>query len=248
MAFCSKGYCFTLELISRVIATTILSWTMISALFYYLSIYEVMALVHVEPHRRTLHSTKKKCASGMIKLENMIGIRLATFSLDPHWRLIESENGLELPLRMELAYGANLAILSDRSLQFFDDYSHHINGLISYRSWAPIFFWLLDATLINAYIYHQNVCPRAGKTPLNHRAFRLELAWQPFHPSDCVEEEKVHLMHFPLFQEQRVQLKHRIKTGARRQTTEICAACKVPLCASSKRNCCAEYHNQVATL
>ncbi|KAG9070704.1 hypothetical protein KI688_008243 [Linnemannia hyalina] len=53
--------------------------------------------------------------------------------------------------------------------KIIDDYNHHMNGvdiadqlrsyystqLRTYRAWAPIFFWLLDTTIINAYLINK---------------------------------------------------------------------------------------------
>ncbi|GMF56648.1 unnamed protein product [Phytophthora fragariaefolia] len=114
-----------------------------------------------------------------------------------------------------------------------DDYNHYMVGvdiadqyrayyatqLFSYRTWVPIFFWLLDTTIINA------LCSRAGKNPLNHRDFRQELSRQLITQTNCAQGEPVQLMHLPSFQQQRVQCALCIKNGVRLQTTVVCAAC-----------------------
>ncbi|KAG9072049.1 hypothetical protein KI688_006271 [Linnemannia hyalina] len=62
-----------------------------------------------------------------------------------------------------------------------DDYNHHMNGLDiadqlrsyystqlrTYRAWAPIFFWLLDTTIINAYLIN-----KLFGSFMHHRGFR----------------------------------------------------------------------------
>ncbi|KAG9061872.1 hypothetical protein KI688_007023 [Linnemannia hyalina] len=69
--------------------------------------------------------------------------------------------------------------------KIIDDYNHHMNGvdiadqlrsyystqLRTYRAWVPIFFWLLDTTIINAYLIN-----RIFGSSMHHREFRQPLA------------------------------------------------------------------------
>ncbi|GMF46678.1 unnamed protein product [Phytophthora fragariaefolia] len=55
--------------------------------------------------------------------------------------------------------------------------------------------------------------------------------------------EMLNLLVLPSFQQQRVHCALCIKNGVRLQTTVVCAAYKLPLCLSSKRNCFAAYTN-----
>ncbi|KAF8941422.1 hypothetical protein BGZ58_009505 [Dissophora ornata] len=69
--------------------------------------------------------------------------------------------------------------------KIIDDYNHHMNGvdiadqlrsyystlLRTYRTWVPIFFWLLDTTIINAYLIN-----KLSGSSMHHREFRQLLA------------------------------------------------------------------------
>ncbi|POM71390.1 O-methyltransferase [Phytophthora palmivora] len=110
-----------------------------------------------------------------------------------------------------------------------DDYNHFMNGvdvtdqyrayyktqLIAYRTWMPIFFWLLDTTIINTFIYYQFACARIEKTALCHRAFRQNLAWQLISKSPKTSEDPVQRMHLSIFRQQRIQCAVCIKRDCR---------------------------------
>ena len=73
--------------------------------------------------------------------------------------------------------------------KIIDDYNHHMGGvdiadqLRSYyttqltvcRTWPPLFFWLLDTSIINSYL----ICKKLGITKdhksFNHKSFRMDL-------------------------------------------------------------------------
>ena len=68
--------------------------------------------------------------------------------------------------------------------KIIDDYNHHMGGvdiadqLRSYystqltvcRTWPPLFFWLLDTSIINSYL----ICKKLGITK-DHKSFRMDL-------------------------------------------------------------------------
>ena len=49
--------------------------------------------------------------------------------------------------------------------------SYYSTQLRTYRAWAPIFFWLLDTTIINAYLIN-----KLFGSFMHHRGFRQFLA------------------------------------------------------------------------
>lgn len=56
--------------------------------------------------------------------------------------------------------------LSDQYRSFYD------TQFTSRRAWVPLFFWLLDTTIVNAFLIS-----KLADSPLTHRDFRLKLAW-----------------------------------------------------------------------
>lgn len=70
--------------------------------------------------------------------------------------------------------------------KLIDDYNHNMNGvdlsdqlrsyyntqLTVFRTWMPLFFWILDTTVVNAYRIHM-----LQKGSLSHKEFRIQLAW-----------------------------------------------------------------------
>ena len=75
--------------------------------------------------------------------------------------------------------------------QFIDDYNYHMGGvdiadqlqsyyntqLRSCRNWYPLFYWLLDTTLVNCYRIQKTINPRQIVRS-QHYFFRLEIAEQ----------------------------------------------------------------------
>jgi hypothetical protein len=56
--------------------------------------------------------------------------------------------------------------------------SYYSTQLRTVRNWMPLFFWLLDSTIINAFILCSEVFEGSKICSLeNHRRFRLRLAW-----------------------------------------------------------------------
>lgn len=67
------------------------------------------------------------------------------------------------------------------------DYNHTMNGidiadqyrayytaqLITVKTWMPLFFWTLDAALVNAFIIYRDI---AGKSKVAHKDFHLDVA------------------------------------------------------------------------
>lgn len=67
----------------------------------------------------------------------------------------------------------------------FNDYNHHMGGvdiadqyrtyydtqLTTFRTWFPIFFWILDTMLINGFHILSTI------VPIEHKQFRLQVAW-----------------------------------------------------------------------
>ena len=68
-----------------------------------------------------------------------------------------------------------------------DDYNHHMGGvdiadqLRGYyavqlpvrRTWMPLFFWLLDTSIVNSYL----IFKKNGNV-INHKNFRIHLVWE----------------------------------------------------------------------
>src|SRR5581483_6156183 len=68
-----------------------------------------------------------------------------------------------------------------------DDYNHFMGGvdiadqLRGYygtqlpvrRTWVPLFFWLLDTTIINSYL----ILKQSSSTNISHKDFRMQLVW-----------------------------------------------------------------------
>ena len=68
-----------------------------------------------------------------------------------------------------------------------DDYNHYMGEvdiadqlrsyyncqLITHHTWFPLFFWILDTTLVNCFFLYQNV----SDTKMSSRDFRINLAW-----------------------------------------------------------------------
>ncbi|KAF9118467.1 hypothetical protein BG015_006603, partial [Linnemannia schmuckeri] len=54
--------------------------------------------------------------------------------------------------------------------------SYYSTQLPVRRTWMPLFFWILDTTIINAYLIHQ-----AQGGTLSHKEFRIEVAWALIH-------------------------------------------------------------------
>jgi hypothetical protein len=71
---------------------------------------------------------------------------------------------------------------------FIDDYNHFMGGVdiadqfrayystqrISFRSWYPLFFWILDTAILNAYLIGKKLC---SDDYMSHKEFRVAL-WQ----------------------------------------------------------------------
>lgn len=70
--------------------------------------------------------------------------------------------------------------------KIIDDYNHKMNGvdlsdqfrsyyntqLTVFRMWMPLFFWILDTTIVNSYQIY-----KAQGGTLSHKEFRINLAW-----------------------------------------------------------------------
>ena len=166
-----------------------------------------------------------------------------------------------------------------------NDYNHHMGGvdtadqLRSYnstqlrarRTWMPLFFWLLDITLVNSFILAK--LKKKAKSPVN---FRKKLLWELI--SMAKEEEEIDILvqpptkkiritkkstaddlpesrlkignHFPLYNSQRriciwCNLKAK-NSGDKRfdafKTQISCKLCNAYLCINDSRNCFQDFH------
>jgi hypothetical protein len=170
--------------------------------------------------------------------------------------------------------------------RIIDDYNHFMNGVdiadqlrsyystqkVSQRNWLPIFFWLLDTSIINAF----RITRTAGSMQ-EQREFRQELIWdlvnyandagkmQLRNSSDLdVKRERVS-KHFELSDQRFIPGNHIVEWREGRGACRLCAwlasknmiemdrktphrsqlwcvACNVPLCCNNVRNCFLQYH------
>jgi hypothetical protein len=167
-----------------------------------------------------------------------------------------------------------------------DDYNNNMNGvdvadqLRSYyntqqtvrRNWMPLFFWLLDTAIVNAY----RISRTLGSTQ-DHKEFRHELVWSLIdYANDSGESQQrtnsskeakrpritknfelsdqrlIPGDHFAVWREQReacrwcTWLANRKELNINRkcpyQSQHWCVACGVPLCCNKTRNCFLEFH------
>lgn len=75
--------------------------------------------------------------------------------------------------------------------RLIDGYNHNMNGVdifdqyrsyysthpISYRTGLPLFFWLLDTSVVSVYIIYQSASKTADGKVLKHKDFCLGLVW-----------------------------------------------------------------------
>lgn len=118
--------------------------------------------------------------------------------------------------------------------------SYYATQLNSFRMWIPIIYWLLATTIINASLYHQNVCARAGWEAHAHRAFRRELSWSLITARPKKPTIAPGALHLPIFHARRLLCELCWCRGEKRHTTVVCGACNMPLWLSSRRNCFTE--------
>ena len=163
-----------------------------------------------------------------------------------------------------------------------DDYNHNMGGvdiadqrrsyystqITTRRTWMPMFFWLLDTTIINSYLI-------AGST--DHITFRLDLAWNLVElagekekirsekeketPSVSIRVTKNNSLdpirltsnkHMPQHRNSRQACRwcrEQAKLGQLEtdkqnppQSNIFCKLCNVALCLNKQRNCFADYH------
>ncbi|KAJ8579007.1 hypothetical protein ON010_g188 [Phytophthora cinnamomi] len=73
--------------------------------------------------------------------------------------------------RIIVNYNANMNGVDIADHQFR---SYYNLMLVSPRSWMPLFFWLLDTTLVNAYFIYEALYPG---NKISHKKFHLQVAW-----------------------------------------------------------------------
>lgn len=80
---------------------------------------------------------------------------------------------------------------------FIDDYNHYIRGVYlenqykevyetyktTYRTWWPLFYWLIDVAYINAYRLY--ILHATSTRPLTHLQFRTKLYYKLLKSSSC---------------------------------------------------------------
>ena len=57
-----------------------------------------------------------------------------------------------------------------------------------WRTWIPLFFWLLDTTIINSYLILKN-----SSVNISHKNFRIQLIWDLIKAG--LEKNKLHISH-----------------------------------------------------
>jgi hypothetical protein len=172
----------------------------------------------------------------------------------------------ELPIpRLIDEYNFNMGGV-DRANQLRASYETHQKAL---RSWWPIFFWILDVAIINAYCIAKLARQRQGLKPITHLEFRKTLYKELFQQGQVESivrkrdrdlqdlEDSGQLAHGGEHQAIRIQPRkacHWCKIQAARakarnhpipnvqKTTFSCKACKVPLCRHDMRPCWAQFH------
>ncbi len=55
--------------------------------------------------------------------------------------------------------------------------SYYTTQITIMCTWLPLFFWALDAAIINAYIISKKIFRTSRKPFQTHRRFRIQLAW-----------------------------------------------------------------------
>lgn len=79
--------------------------------------------------------------------------------------------------------------------------SYASTQIIAYRTWYPLFFWLLDCATINSFLVSRDIFQETDNPVLtNHRRFRIRLAWNLVtlgaalvHNSSCVSYSTINL-------------------------------------------------------
>ena len=166
----------------------------------------------------------------------------------------------ELPIpRLINEYNFNMGGV-DRANQLRASYETHQKAL---RSWWPIFFWILDVAIINAYSIAKLARQQQGMKQITHLEFRQALYRELFRQG-AVESALVlgkrsrDLQDLTTVHEAELirprKWCHWCKAQADRakaqqcpdrkvfQTAYHCKACKIPLCRKDLRSCWADFH------
>jgi hypothetical protein len=137
----------------------------------------------------------------------------------------------------------------------------------SVRNWWPLFYWLIDVTIINSYRLYLIVMEQLGMSKtLSHREFRTCIYMSLF--SYITDAKLAHLreslggkrrflstdfkIHFRvnsgqkqcvwcMYLLQRARLKGEKREGAIKRTRSECSFCNVALC--TQGSCWSDYHN-----
>ena len=170
---------------------------------------------------------------------------------------------------------------------FIDDYNHFMGGVdiadqlrsyyttqrITFRTWYPLFFWILDTAILNAYLIGRQLY---GKAYMDHKSFRLALWTSLFHYSQQVFSDRKLAEFHSNRPKPREGLEHRWVPLSKRtycyccrmvysstkkrkfgdeisingvvrkraaQTLWACDTCNVPICTESE---CWDYYHRVA--
>jgi hypothetical protein len=140
----------------------------------------------------------------------------------------------------------------------------------SFRNWWPLFYWLIDVTIINSYrLYIIYMAELGVEKPLSHKKFRICIITSLF---DFAIEGRIQQLRDSLGGKRKfcstnanihkvvgipkpkactwcsyLVKYHRIKgeEGQDRayRTSSICSFCDVPLCTRGSNNCWYNYHN-----
>lgn len=152
----------------------------------------------------------------------------------------------------------------DIANQLRESYEAHRASL---RNWWPLFYWLIDVTVINSYRLYITVMEQLGISKLtSHREFRTCIYMSLF--SFATNAKLAHLreslggkrgffstdlkIHFRvkggqkqcvwcMYLLQRAKLKGEKGGGAIKRTRSECSFCKVALCTEGR--CWSDYHN-----
>lgn len=171
----------------------------------------------------------------------------------------------ELPIpRLIDEYNFNMGGV-DRANQLRASYETHQKTL---RSWWPIFFWILDVAIINAYCIAKVARQQQGLKQITHLEFRKELYKELFKQgqAESVPVLRKRSRDLQDLDEPACEGEHQVKRIKPRkwcywckaqahqakvqklaiptvfQTSFSCKTCNIPLCKQDMRSCWAEFH------
>jgi hypothetical protein len=139
----------------------------------------------------------------------------------------------------------------DRANQLRESYETHQKML---RSWWPIFFWLLDVAIINAYLIGNITRQSQRIKTITHLEFRKDLYKELFQLGlqetvagkrkrdlEKIGQPETGELH------EAIRIPHQKRCfWCKQKTTFSCRVCGVPLCRKDIRSCWLDHHVAVA--